>query len=142
MAASDESNYSSNEDGKPDFAAKAHGRLLQLKKGRDERMNAIVQESATEMDKLRSSIARFQQDRRTKEYTIQKSLISGIQLTIGRVRAVAISVTRIMEAVERRKGIEQQMETLVSRLVNKTQEVESMMKIGLRGREDDIKKTK
>ncbi|CVK95371.1 hypothetical protein FPRO06_00976 [Fusarium proliferatum] len=125
MAASDESNYSSNEDGKPDFAAKAHGRLLQLKKGRDERMNAIVQESATEMDKLRSSIARFQQDRRTKE-----------------VRAVAISVTRIMEVVERRKGIEQQMETLVSRLVNKTQEVESMMKIGLRGREDDMKKTK
>lgn len=31
MAASDESNYSSNEDGKPDFAAKAHGRLLQVR---------------------------------------------------------------------------------------------------------------
>ncbi|KAI1022786.1 hypothetical protein LB503_000882 [Fusarium chuoi] len=125
MAASDESNYSSNEDGKPDFAAKTHGRLLQLKKGRDERMNAIVQESATEMDKLRGSIARFQRDRQTKE-----------------VRAVAISVSRIMEAVERRKGIEQRMETLVSRLINKTQEVESMMKIGLRGREDDMRKTK
>ncbi|KAF5668828.1 t-complex 1 [Fusarium circinatum] len=125
MAASDESNYSSNEGDNPNFAAKAQGRLLQLKKGRDERMNAIVQESATEMDKLRTSIARFQQDRRAKE-----------------VRAVAISVTRIIEAVERRKGIEQQMETLVSRLMNKTQEVESMMKIGLRGREDDMKKTK
>ncbi|KAG5749902.1 hypothetical protein H9Q69_008874 [Fusarium xylarioides] len=125
MAASDESNYSSNEDDNPNFAAKAQGRLLQLKKGRDERMNAIVQESATEMDKLRTSIARFQQDRRTKE-----------------VRAVAISVTRIIKAVERRKGIEQQMETLVSRLVNKTQEVESMMKIGIRGREDDMRKAK
>ncbi|PNP77296.1 hypothetical protein FNYG_09172 [Fusarium nygamai] len=125
MAASDESNYSSNEDNNPNFAAKAQGRLLQLKKGRDERMNAIVQESATETDKLRTSIARFQQDRRTKE-----------------VRAVAISVNRIIEAVERRKGIEQQMETLVSRLMNKTQEVESMMKIGLRGREDDMKKIK
>ncbi|KAI1044877.1 hypothetical protein LB505_005176 [Fusarium chuoi] len=142
MAASDESNYSSNEDGKPDFAAKTHGRLLQLKKGRDERMNAIVQESATEMDKLRSSIARFQRDRQTKEYAVQQSLISGMQLTISRVRAVAISVSRIMEAVERRKGIEQRMETLVSRLINKTQEVESMMKIGLRGREDDMRKTK
>ncbi|KAF4498407.1 t-complex 1 [Fusarium agapanthi] len=125
MAASDESNYSSNEDDNPNFAAKAQGRLLQLKKGRNERMNAIVQESATEMDKLRTSIARFQQDRRVKE-----------------VRAVTISVTRIIEAVERRKGIEQQMETLVSRLMDKTQEVESMMKIGLRGREDDMKKTK
>jgi redox-regulated HSP33 family molecular chaperone len=69
-------------------------------------------------------------------------MILRIQLTIGRVRAVAISVTRIIEAVERRKGIEQQMETLVSRLINKTQEVESMMKTGLRGREDDVKKTK
>ncbi|KAF5560823.1 t-complex 1 [Fusarium napiforme] len=125
MAASDESNYSSNEDNNPNFAAKTQGRLLQLKKRRDERMNAIVQESGTETDKLRTSIARFQQDRRTKE-----------------VRAVAISVSRIIEAVERRKGIEQQMETLVSRLINKTQEVESMMKIGLRGREDDMKKTK
>ncbi|KAF4441485.1 t-complex 1 [Fusarium acutatum] len=125
MAASDESNYSSNEDDNPNFAAKAQGRLLELKKGRDERMNAIVQESATEMDKLRTSITRFRQDRRTKE-----------------VRAVAISVNRIIEAVECRKGIEQQMETLVSRLVNKTQEVESMMKIGLRGREDDMQKAK
>ncbi|KAF5684001.1 t-complex 1 [Fusarium denticulatum] len=125
MAASDESNYSSNEDNNSNFAAKTQGRLLQLKKGRDERMNAIVQESATETDKLRTSIARFQQDRRTEE-----------------VRAVAISVSRIIETVERRKGIEQQMETLVSRLMNKTQEVESMMKIGLRGREDDMKKTK
>lgn len=105
-------------------------------------MNAIVQESATEMDKLRSSIARFQRDRQTKEYAVQQSLISGMQLTISRVRAVAISVSRIMEAVERRKGIEQRMETLVSRLINKTQEVESMMKIGLRGREDDMRKTK
>lgn len=69
-------------------------------------------------------------------------MISRIQLTTGRFRAVAISVTRIIEAVERRKGIEQQMETLVSRLINKTQEVESMMKTGLRGREDDVKKTK
>lgn len=51
-------------------------------------------------------------------------------------------MNRIIEAVERRKGIEQQMETLVSRLMNKTQEVESMMKIGLRGREDDMKKIK
>ncbi|KAF5616617.1 t-complex 1 [Fusarium sp. NRRL 52700] len=125
MAAGDESNYSSNEDDNPNFAARTQGRLLQLKKGRDERMNAIVQESATGMDKLRTSVARFQQDRRTRE-----------------VRGVAISVIRIIEAVERRKGIEQQMETLVSRLVNKTREVESMMKIGLRGREDDMKKTK
>ncbi|KAG9507433.1 hypothetical protein J7337_000985 [Fusarium musae] len=125
MAASDESNYSSNEDNNANFAAKTQGRLLQLKKGRDERMNAIVQDSATETDKLRTSIARFQQDRRTKE-----------------VHSVAISVSRIIEAVERRKGIEQQMDTLVSRLINKTREVESMMKIGLRGREDDMKKIK
>ncbi|RBQ76830.1 hypothetical protein FVER14953_01015 [Fusarium verticillioides] len=125
MAASDESNYSSNEDNNANFAAKTQGRLLQLKKGRDERMNAIVQDSATETDKLRTSIARFQQDRRTKE-----------------VRSIAISVSRIIEAVERRKGIEQQMDTLVSRLINKTREVESMMKIGLRGREDDMKKIK
>ncbi|KAH7269986.1 uncharacterized protein BKA55DRAFT_683061 [Fusarium redolens] len=125
MAASDESNYSSNEDDNPNFAAKAQGRLLQLKKGRDERMNAIVHESATEMDKLRTNIARFQQDRRTKE-----------------VHAVAISVTRIVETVERRKGIEQHMETLVSRLITKTQEVESMMEIGFRGREEDVKKAK
>nr|RBQ98073.1 hypothetical protein FVER53263_01015 [Fusarium verticillioides] len=125
MAASHESNYSSNEDNNANFAAKTQGRLLQLKKGRDERMNAIVQDSATETDKLRTSITRFQQDRRTKE-----------------VRSIAISVSRIIEAVERRKGIEQQMDTLVSRLINKTREVESMMKIGLRGREDDMKKIK
>jgi hypothetical protein len=31
MAASDESNYSSNEDDNPNFAAKAQGRLLQVR---------------------------------------------------------------------------------------------------------------
>ncbi|KAF9762724.1 hypothetical protein IL306_003344 [Fusarium sp. DS 682] len=125
MAASDESNYSGNEDDNPNFAAKAQQRLLQLKKGRDERMNAVVEESATEMDKLRTSITKFQQDRRTREF-----------------QAVAASVIKIIEAVERRKNTERQMETLISRLTSQTRDVENMMQIGFRGREEDVKKAK
>ncbi|KAF4337060.1 t-complex 1 [Fusarium beomiforme] len=125
MAASDESNYSANEDGNPNFAAKAQQRLLQLKKGRNERIDAVVQESATEMDRLRTSIAKLQQDRRTKE-----------------VQVVAASIMRIIEALEHRKNIERRMETLICRLAHRTRDIERMMKIGLQGREEDMKKAK
>ncbi|KAF4455420.1 t-complex protein 1 [Fusarium austroafricanum] len=100
-------------------------RIMQLKKERDERMNAIVKESAAELDKLRARVVTYQQDRRKKE-----------------VETIAASVLRIIEAVERRKDIEQEMATLVSQVTNTTREVEDMMKIGFRGREEDVKKAR
>ncbi|KAM0343884.1 hypothetical protein ACHAPU_008153 [Fusarium lateritium] len=128
MAADDESDYYSNGEGEDDphvEAMKAQKRLFQLRKKRDERLAAIIKESAAAMNKLRARVVAYQQDRRTTE-----------------METVASSVVRIVEAVERRKQIEEQMETLVHQITGTSQEVEKMMKIGLRGREDDIKKAK
>lgn len=61
-------------------------------------------------------------------------------LTVHRMETVASSVLKIIEAVERRKQIEEQMETLVSQVTSTTREVEALMKIGFRGRAEGIKK--
>lgn len=58
------------------------------------------------------------------------------------METVASSVLKIIEAVERRKQIEEQMETLVFQVTSTTREVEAMMKIGFRGRAEEIKKAK
>ncbi|KAJ4271912.1 hypothetical protein NW762_000621 [Fusarium torreyae] len=124
MAADDESNYSSNEDDDPSFLAiQAQHRLFELKKERDERMNTVVKESAAAMDKLRARVVKYQEERCTKE-----------------TDALAASVTQIIEAVERRRGIERQMETLVSQVNSTTHEIEEMMKTGFQGREKDVKR--
>ncbi|KAF5025031.1 hypothetical protein F66182_2899 [Fusarium sp. NRRL 66182] len=144
MAVDDESNYSSNDDADPSFLAmQAQQRLFQLKKQRDERMNMIVKESAASMEKLRARIVAYQDERRTKEY-ISHVVISNAHLELTSSRAVAFSasVTRIIEAVEHRRDIEQQMETLVSQVSSTTREVEEMMKTGLRGREKDAKQAR
>ncbi|KAM0564277.1 hypothetical protein ACHAPJ_000487 [Fusarium lateritium] len=126
MAADDESNYSSNEDDDPSLLAmQAQQRLFQLKKERDERMNAVVKESAAAMDKLRARVVKYQEERRTKK-----------------TDALAASVTQIIEAVERRRDIEQQMETLVFQVNSTTQEIEEMMKTGFLGREKDVKQAR
>lgn len=49
---------------------------------------------------------------------------------------------KIVEAVERRKEIEQRMETLVSKANSTTREVEDMMKAGFRGREKEMKQAR
>lgn len=56
------------------------------------------------------------------------------------METVASSVLKIIKAIERRKQIEEQMETLVSQVTSTIREVEAMMKIGFRGRAEDIKK--
>ncbi|KAF5662363.1 t-complex 1 [Fusarium heterosporum] len=128
MAAHEGSDYYSNGEREDDphvEAMKAQKRLFQLRKKRDERLTAIIKESATAMNHLRARVVAYQQDRRTSE-----------------IETVASSVIRIIEAVERRKQIEEQMETLVRQMTSTSQEVEKMMKIGFKGREDDIKKAK
>ncbi|KAL4730516.1 hypothetical protein ACLX1H_002552 [Fusarium chlamydosporum] len=106
-------------------AATIHQRLKQLKDERDESMKAIVEETAAEMADLRSRAVAFQQDRRTTE-----------------LEAVASAITRAVEAVERRKDIEQQMATLVDQVTSAAQAIEEMMKVGFKGREDDVKKSR
>jgi hypothetical protein len=56
------------------------------------------------------------------------------------METVASSVLKIIEAVERRKQIEEQMEKLVLQVTSTTREIEEMMRIGFRGRAEDIKK--
>ncbi|KAM0251171.1 hypothetical protein ACHAP5_001768 [Fusarium lateritium] len=124
MAAGDEHNYSSNDDSHDD-TINTQRHLLQIKKKREERTSAIVKEASVTMDKLRVRVVAYQQDRRTAEG-----------------ETVASSVLKIIEAVERRKKIEEQMETLVSQVTSTTREVEAMMKIGFRGRVEEIKKAK
>ncbi|KAM0440111.1 hypothetical protein ACHAQK_005908 [Fusarium lateritium] len=77
------------------------------------------------MNKLRARVVAYQQDRQTTE-----------------METVASSVLKIIEAVERRKQIEEQMETLVSQVTSTTREIEAMMEIGFRGRAEEIKKAK
>ncbi|KAF4983774.1 hypothetical protein FZEAL_897 [Fusarium zealandicum] len=126
MAADDGSNYSSNDDSDPSFIAmQAQQRLFQLKKERDERMNAVVQESAAAMEDLRTRIVTYQQERRTKE-----------------ADAYAASVMKLTQATERRRDIEERMEAVVSKVNSTTREVEEMMKTGFRGRETDMKQAK
>ncbi|KAM0427494.1 hypothetical protein ACHAPT_007454 [Fusarium lateritium] len=126
MAEDDESNYSSNEDHDPSLIAmQAQQRLLQLKRDRDERLTAVVQDSTAAMDELRSRVVAYQEERRTKQ-----------------AGACAGSVMKIVEAVERRKEIEQRMEALVSKVSSTTREVEEMMKEGFRGREKDMRQAR
>ncbi|KAM0203747.1 hypothetical protein ACHAPI_000746 [Fusarium lateritium] len=77
------------------------------------------------MNKLRARVVAYQQGRRTTE-----------------METVASSVLKIIEAVERRKQIEEQMETLVSQVTSTTREIEAMMETGFRGRAEEIKKAK
>ncbi|RMJ19069.1 hypothetical protein CDV36_001302 [Fusarium kuroshium] len=123
MAADDDSNYSSNDENDPSFIAmQAQQRLFQLKRDRDERLGALVEDSTTAMEELRSRVVAYQKERRSKQADV-----------------CAASVMKIVEAVERRKEIEQRMEALVSNVNSKAQEVEDMMKAGFRGREKDMK---
>lgn len=62
------------------------------------------------------------------------------KLTFTRKEVVASAVTKLIEAVERRREIEQQMETLVNQVTAATEALEEMMRIGIKGREDDVKK--
>ncbi|KAJ3470771.1 hypothetical protein MRS44_000870 [Fusarium solani] len=131
MAVDDDSNYSSNDENDPSFIAmQAQQRLFQLKRDRDERLGALVEDSATAMEELHNRIVAYQKERRSK------------QLTGRRADACAASVMKIVEAVERRMEIEQRMETLVSKVNSTTREVEDMMKAGFRGREKDIKQAR
>ncbi|KAH7256977.1 hypothetical protein BKA59DRAFT_541977 [Fusarium tricinctum] len=125
MAAGDEYTYSSNEDedDSHDESIRTQHRLKQIKKKRDKRTSAIVKESSVAMNKLRARVAAYQQDRTNTE-----------------METVASSVLKIIEAVERRKQIEEQMETLVLQVTSTTREIEEMMRIGFRGRAEDIKK--
>ncbi|RSL66775.1 hypothetical protein CEP54_003606 [Fusarium duplospermum] len=126
MAADDDSNYSSNDENDPSFIAmQAQQRLFQLKRDRDERLGALVEDSTTAMEELRSRVVAYQKERRSKQADV-----------------CAASVMKIVEAVERRKEIEQQMEALVSKVNSKTKEVEDMMKAGFRGREKDMKQAR
>lgn len=65
-----------------------------------------------------------------------------LRLTFTRLEAVASAITRAVEAVERRKDIEQQMATLVDQVTSAAQAIEEMMKVGFKGREDDVKKSR
>ncbi|EEU47855.1 uncharacterized protein NECHADRAFT_74846 [Fusarium vanettenii 77-13-4] len=133
MVADDESNYSSNDENDPSFIAmQAQQRLFQLKRDRDERLGALVEDSATAMEELRSRVVAYQKERRSKQ----------TRLIGKRADVCAASVMKIVEAVERRKEIEQRMETLVSKVNNTTREVEDMMKAGFRGREKDMKQAR
>ncbi|KAF4987303.1 hypothetical protein FDECE_15489 [Fusarium decemcellulare] len=126
MAADDESNYSSIEDNDPSFIAmQAQQRLFELKKDRDERVNAVLKESTDAMEDLRSRVAAYQEERREKE-----------------ADAYAGSVMKLVETAERRREIEQRMEALVSKVNSSTRQVEEMMKTGFRGREDEMKKAR
>ncbi|KAJ4016677.1 hypothetical protein NW752_003805 [Fusarium irregulare] len=86
-------------------------------------MNEVVKETAAEMADLRSRVMAFQQNRRSTEKGV-----------------VASAVTKLVEAVERRREIEQQMETLVNQVTASTEAFEEMMRIGIKGRVDDVKK--
>ncbi|GKT98741.1 t-complex protein 1 [Fusarium langsethiae] len=126
MARRNAGNHSGNEETDPGvIGLQAQHQLVQLKKERNDRMSEIVQDTATEMANLRSRAIAFQQDRRTTE-----------------LRVVASAITRVVEATERRKDIEQQMETLVNQVTSVTQVVEAMMKTGFKNREDNAKETR
>ncbi|KAH7196868.1 uncharacterized protein B0J16DRAFT_313211 [Fusarium flagelliforme] len=117
-------NGSGGEDSDPGaITMQAQQRLERLKKERSESMNEIVEETAAEMANLRSRVMAFQQDQRSTEKEV-----------------VASAVTKLIEAVERRREIEQQMETLVNQATAATEALEEMMRIGIKGREDDVKK--
>jgi hypothetical protein len=66
------------------------------------------------------------------------------QLTLApsRLDAIASAITRVIEAIERRKVIEQQMETLVDQVTSTTRVVEDMMKSSFKGREDNARKAR
>ncbi|KAL6919340.1 hypothetical protein ACHAPO_009934 [Fusarium lateritium] len=115
-----------NEESDPGVIGfQAQTKLVQLKKERNDRMSEIVQETATEMENLRSRVVAFQQDRHATE-----------------LEAIASAITRVIEAIERRKAIEQQMETLVDQVASTTQVVEDMMKASFKGREDNARKAR
>ncbi|KAG8674605.1 hypothetical protein FPOAC2_00633 [Fusarium poae] len=115
-----------NEESDPGVIGfQAQTQLVQLKKERNDRMSEIVQETATEMANLRSRVVAFQQDQRATE-----------------LDAIASAITRVIEAIERRKVIEQQMETLVDQVTSTTRVVEDMMKSSFKGREDNARKAR
>ncbi|KAF7543156.1 hypothetical protein G7Z17_g10971 [Cylindrodendrum hubeiense] len=111
MAADEESVYSSaNDNSDPD---------------RDERTNAILQESSDAFDNLRSRVLAYQTERRNKES-----------------KSCAAHVKAMIEATERRKDIEARMANLVIKMNVTTQELEEMMMKGYFGREEDMRKNK
>ncbi|KAM6531510.1 hypothetical protein FSOLCH5_000973 [Fusarium solani] len=68
MAVDDDSNYSSNDENDPSFIAmQAQQRLFQLKRDRDERLGALVEDSATAMEELHNRIVAYQKERRSKQ---------------------------------------------------------------------------
>lgn len=69
-------------------------------------------------------------------------LISQLKPGPSRLEVVASTITRVIEAIERRREIERQMETLVNQVAFSTQVVEGMMKAGFKGREDNAKETR
>ncbi|KAJ4314090.1 hypothetical protein N0V84_009082 [Fusarium piperis] len=126
MAADDDSNYSRNDENDTSFIfMQAQQRTFQLATDRDERLGALVEDSATAMEELRSRVVAYQKERRSKQ-----------------ADACAASVMKIVEAVERRNEIEQRMEALVSKVNSTTREIEDMMKAGFNGREKDMKQTR
>ncbi|KAL6358135.1 hypothetical protein LRP88_08315 [Fusarium phalaenopsidis] len=75
MAADDDSNYSSNDENDPSFIAmQAQQRLFQLKRDRDERLGALVEDSATAMEELRSRVVAYQKERRSKQQELTLAL--------------------------------------------------------------------
>ncbi|RBR24585.1 uncharacterized protein FIESC28_02635 [Fusarium coffeatum] len=117
-------NGSGGEDSDPGaITMQAQQRLEKLKNERSESMNEVVKETAVEMADLRSRVMAFQQNRRSTEKEV-----------------VASAVTKLVEAAERRREIEQQMETLINQVTATTEALEEMMRIGIKGRIDDVKK--
>ncbi|CAM1506885.1 Fc.00g065260.m01.CDS01 [Cosmosporella sp. VM-42] len=106
-----------------DIAQRAQKRITELKKARDERIRAIVAESETAMENLRTRVVAYKEERR-----------------MSKAKAWATPVMRMIEATERKMEVEARMEELVVQMNSKIREVEEMMKIGYHGRERDVKK--
>ncbi|KAK7425664.1 hypothetical protein QQZ08_007882 [Neonectria magnoliae] len=122
-----ESAYTSaNDDSDPGaIAIQIQQRILQLKRDRDERVNAIIRESGDALEKLRSRVIAYQAERNSQES-----------------KSRAAHVNAMIEATERRKDIEAKMMDLVLKINSSTKELEAMMMKGYLGREEEVKRTK
>ncbi|KAK7424957.1 hypothetical protein QQX98_000233 [Neonectria punicea] len=117
---------SANEDSDPGaIAIQIQQRILQLKRDRDERVNAIIRESGAALEKLRSRVFAYQAERNSQES-----------------KSRAAYVNAMIEATERRKDIEAKMTDLVLKINSSTKELEAMMMKGYLGREEEVKRTK
>ncbi|KPM38981.1 T-complex protein 1 subunit delta [Neonectria ditissima] len=117
---------SANDDSDPSaIAMQIQQRILQLKRDRDERVNAVLRESGVAIDKLRSRVVAYQTEQRNKE-----------------AKSRAAHVKTMIDATERRESIEVKMADLVSKVNSSTQELEAMMMKGYLGREEEVKRAK